>query len=339
MNIEESLKDFFRSRQNLVLILVIALLFVPAVTKDYYILSILTFANMFAVFGASWDILAGFTGIFSFGQALFFGTAGYISAMLNVKVGLPVWLSIPLGGAFGVLVGLVFGLPSLKLKGPYFTIMSLVIPTTLVGIIYMFPVISGGEAGIYGLDFIANTGDSLTNYAVAYLASLVMMLGSIYALMRIASSRYGLLFRSIRDNVEIAETTGINTTKYKFLAFAISGLFAGLAGAFQAHYLMSISPFVFGSFYSLTAMLYAALGGIGTIVGSVGGAFIMSIFNEALRSVAEFRLLIYAVAMILIFRFLPEGLFRRLGMRYKIQLGVWGEIKKLRKRKKVGTTS
>jgi len=329
----ERLKDFFASRQNLILILLIFLLLVPTLTRDYYILTILIFANIFAVFGASWDILAGLTGIFSFGQAFFFGGAGYISALLNVKVGLPVWVSMPLGGACGVLVGLLFGLPSLKLKGPYFTIMSLVFPTTVVGIIYMFPWISGGEAGIYGLDPISS------DIAVTYLASVVLMVGSVFVLMRISSSRFGLIFRSIRDNAEIAETTGINTTKYKFLSFAISGLFAGLAGAFQAHLLMSISPFVFNSSYSLSAMLYAALGGIGTIFGSVGGAYIMSILNESLRSVAEFRLLIYAIVMVLVFRFLPEGLFRRIGVRFKFRLGVWGEVKKLKKGERHGAVS
>jgi branched-chain amino acid transport system permease protein len=333
LSTEEKLRDLLSSRQNQVLILLIALLLIPAVTRDYYILTILIFANIFAVYGASWDILAGFTGIFSFGQAFFFGGAGYISALLNVKAGLPVWISIPLGGACGVLVGLLFGLPSLRLKGPYFTIMSLVFPTTVVGIIYMFPWLSGGEAGIYGLDPIS--GD----IAVTYVASVVLMLGSIFALMRIASSRFGLIFRSIRDNTEIAETTGINTTKYKFLSFGISGLFAGLAGAFQAHLLMSISPFIFNPSYSLSAMLYASLGGIGTILGSVGGAFIMSILNEALRGAAEFRLLIYAVVMVLVFRFLPEGLLRRIGMRFSFRLGVWGEVKKLRRRRgKDGTT-
>jgi len=339
LNIEERLKDFFESRQNKVLLALVFLLLIPAVTKDFYILTILIFANIFAVYGASWDILAGFTGIFSFGQAFFFGTAGYISALLNVKMGLPVWASIPLGGASGVIIGLVFGLPSLRLKGPYFTITSLLFPTTVAGFIYMFPGVSGGDAGIYGLDSIVSTGDTATNIAVTYVASLVMMVGSIFVLIRIASSRFGLIFRSIRDNEEIAETTGINTTKYKFLAFAISGLFAGLAGAFQAHFLMSISPFIFNPFYSLNPMLYAALGGVGTIFGSVGGAFIMAILNEALRSIAQFRVLVSAIVMILVFRFLPEGLFRRVGMRFQFRLGVWGEIKKLRRKSHNGTTS
>jgi len=319
------LKEIFSSRRNLVIVLLILLLFIPALTRDHYILTILIFANIFAVFGASWDILAGVIGIFSFGQAFFFGGAGYISALLNVELGLPPLMTIPLGGACGVIVGLVFGLPSLRLKGPYFTIMSLLFPTTVMALIYMFPSLSGGEAGIYGLAPISN------DIAVTYLASLFLMLGSIFVLMKIASSRLGLIFRSIRDDADTAEATGINTTKYKFLSFAISGLFAGLAGAFQAHFLMSISPSIFNPVNSFNAILYAALGGMGTIFGSVGGAFIMSILNEALRGIAEFRVLIYAIAMMLVFRYLPEGIFRRVGRHFNFRLGIWGEVKKLRR--------
>ncbi len=317
----------------MILILLTSLLLLPALTRDYYILTVLIFINVGAVLGASWDILAGVTGIFSFGQAFFFGTAGYISALLNLKVGLPVWLCIPLGGACGVIVGLVFGIPSLRLKGPYFTIMSLLFPTTVVGIIYTFPSLSGGDAGIYGLDPISS------DIAVTYLLSALLMLGSIFTLMRISSSRFGLIFRSIRDNSDIAETTGINTTKYKFLSFAISGLFAGLAGAFNAHLLLSISPFIFGTSYSFNAILYSALGGMGTIFGAVGGAFILSILNEALRGLAEFRLLIYAIVMVLVFRFLPEGIFRRISIHFKVRLGTWSEINKLKRRIHHGTNT
>lgn len=318
------LKEIFSSGRNLVIVLFILLLFVPALTRDHYILTILIFANIFAVFGASWDILAGVTGIFSFGQAFFFGGAGYISALLNVELGLPPLMTIPLGGACGMIGGLVLGLPSLRLKGPYFTIMSLLFPTTVASLFYMFPIF-GGDAGIYGLDSISN------DIAVTYLASFFLMLGSIFVLMKIAGSRLGLIFRSIRDDADAAEATGINTTKYKFLSFALSGLFAGLAGAFQAHFLMSINPSVFNPVNSFNAILYAALGGMGTIFGSVGGAFIMSILNEALRGIAEFRVLIYAIAMMLVFRYLPEGIFRRVGRHFNFHLGVWGEVKKLRR--------
>ncbi len=328
----EHVKGSF-SKRKLILLVPIFLLLFPAFTRDYYILSVLIFANIYAIFGASWDILAGVTGVFSFGQALFFGTAAYMSAALNLFAGLPPVLTIPLGGVFGVLVGLAVALPSLRLKGPYFAITSLIFPGILAGIIYMYPQITGGEAGLYGLASISS------DVVVTYYSSLLLMLGSIFVLLRIAGSHIGLIFRSIRDNTDTAEATGINTTKYKFLSFAISGFFAGIAGGFQAHLLMSVSPFIFSTSYSFQAILGASLGGVGTIFGSLGGAYLMSFLNESLRGLVAYRVLISAVVMVLVFRYLPEGIIRRVTRRYNLRFGFWRDVKKLRRSDSSGTRS
>ncbi len=321
------------SKRKLILLVPVFLLLFPALNRDYYILSVLIFANIAAIFGASWDILAGVTGVFSFGQALFFGTAAYMSAALNLFAGLPPVVTIPLGGIFGVVVGLAVALPSLRLKGPYFAITSLIFPGILAGIIYMYPELTGGEAGIYGLSSISS------DVVITYYSSLLLMLASIFILARIAGSRIGLIFRSIRDNADTAEATGINTTKYKLLSFAISGFFAGIAGGFQAHLLMSVSPFIFGTSYSFQAILGASLGGVGTIFGSLGGAYLMSFLNESLRGLVAYRVLISAIVMVLVFRYLPEGILRRVTQRYNIRIGFWSEVKKLRRLKSHGLGS
>jgi len=314
------------SKRTIALALSVLLLLIPIFSRDYYILTVLIFANIYAIFGASWDILAGVTGIFSFGQALFFGAAAYMSAALNLFLGIPPLLTIPLGGIFGVAVGLAVAIPSLRLKGPYFAITSLIFPGILAGIIYMYPSITGGEAGIYGLASISN------DIVITYYASLILMLASIFILLRIANSNMGLIFRSIRDDEATAEATGINTTKYKFISFAVSGFFAGIAGGFQAHFLMSISPYVFNTFYSFQAILGASLGGVGTIFGSVAGAYLLSFLNESLRGFVQFRVLILAIVMILVFRYLPEGIIRRITRHYKIRFGLWSGLKKLRRK-------
>lgn len=325
-NLNNFLKENSSPNRLLPFALVVSLLLFPAITTDYYILMILIYANVYAVFAASWDILAGVTGQFSFGQALFFGIAAYVSGYLNLHLGLPPWMTVPLGGAFGVVVGFVVALPSLRLKGPYFAITSLIFPSILSGIIFMYPDLTGGEEGLYGLTQLSN---SIT---VTYYLSLFLMLISIFILFRIASSRIGMIFRSIRDDEEVAEASGINTVKYKFLSFGLSGLFAGIAGGFQAHLLMYVGPFIFNPFYSFQAILYAGLGGIGTIVGSVGGAYLMSILNEILRDLVEFRVLITAVVMLLVFRYLPKGLFRWISSSFKIHIGIWSGIKKFKRR-------
>ena len=320
------LKENGSPKRLLLIALVISLLLFPAITTNYYILSILISANVLAVFAASWDLLAGVTGQFSFGQALFFGVAAYMAGYLNLYLGLPPWMTVPLGGAFGVVAGFIVALPSLRLKGPYFAITSLIFPTILSYIIFMYPELTGGTQGLYGLTQLSN------NITVTYYAALFLMVISIFILFKIASSKIGLIFRSIRDDEDVAEASGINTVKYKFLSFGLSGLFAGIAGGFQAHLLMFAGPFMFNPFYSFQAILYAGLGGMGTIIGSVGGAYLMSILNEILRDLREFRVLIAAIVMLLVFRYLPGGLFRWIAKRFKIHIGIWNGIKKIKRR-------
>ena len=305
----------------------ILLILFPIITTDFYILTILITANISAVFAASWDLLGGVTGQFSLGHALFFGVAAYMSGALNLYLGLAPWITIPLGGAFGVLVGFLVAIPSLRLKGAYFAITSLIFPGMLGTLILMFPDITGGDSGLYGLSSISS------EILITYYASLLLMIGSIFVLLRIANSNMGLIFRSIRDDEDTAEATGINTTKYKFYSFAISGFFAGIAGGFHAHLLRYAGPYVFNAFYSFQVILFAALGGIGTIIGSVGGAYLMIILNEILRDINEFRVIITAIVMLLVFRFLPKGLIRQITRRLKISLGFWSGLKELRRKK------
>ncbi|MCW3998050.1 MAG: branched-chain amino acid ABC transporter permease [Candidatus Bathyarchaeota archaeon] len=315
------------SKRGLIFVIPILLLLFPILTTDYYILTILITANIYAVFASSWDLLGGVTGQFSLGQALFFGVAAYMSGALNLYLGLAPWMTIPLGGAFGVIVGFLVALPSLRLKGAYFAITSLIFPGILATLILMYPDITGGDSGLYGLSSISS------EILITYYASLLLMIGSIFVLLRIANSNMGLIFRSIRDDEDAAEATGINTTKYKFYSFAISGFFAGIAGGFQAHLLMFVGPYIFNAFYSFQAILFAALGGIGTIIGSVGGAYLMSILNEVLRDIAEFRVIVTAIVMLLVFRFLPRGLLREITRRLGLPLGFWSGLKKLRRSK------
>ena len=293
------------------------------ISSNSYILLILIFANVGAVYAASWDLIAGVAGQFSLGQVLFFGIAGYVSGYLNLHQGLPPLLTIPVGGAVGVLAGLLVGLPSLRVKGPYFMIVSLTFPGILSGIIFMYPEITGGETGLYGLSPISD------NIITTYYASFFLMIISIFIMLRILSSRIGLVFRSIREDEDVAEATGINTTKYKLLAWAISGFFAGIAGGFYTHQLMTISPFQFSTIYSFQAIIFASLGGLGTIIGSVGGSYMLTILNELLRYIPDIRAVLYAVAMIAVFLFFPMGLYRLFAKLFNLKLGAWDGLKEL----------
>ena len=176
-NLNIFLKENGSPKRLLLIVLASSLLLFPAITTDYYILTILIYANVYAVFAASWDLLAGVTGQFSFGHALFFGVSAYMTGYLNLYLGLPPWMTIPLGGAFGVVAGFIVALPSLRLKGPYFAITSLIFPSILSGIIFMYPELTGGEEGLYGLTQLSN------NITLTYYLSLFLMLISILSVM------------------------------------------------------------------------------------------------------------------------------------------------------------
>ena len=210
-------------------IFIICLLFVPLFSVNSYLLRILTLAAIFAIFAVSWDLLSGVVGQMNFGQGAFFGIAGYASGLLNIHLSLPPYLSIPVGSLVGVLMGLLIGLPALRLRGFYLALVTLAFPVILTGIIFLIPGITGGELGIYGLKRISES-----EISVYYIVHFIMLV-SIYIMYKLTDVeskmvRSGIIFHAIREDEITARASGINTTQYKLMAFAVSGFFAGIAG-------------------------------------------------------------------------------------------------------------
>ncbi|MDZ4133534.1 MAG: branched-chain amino acid ABC transporter permease, partial [Dethiobacteria bacterium] len=151
---------------------VLMLLLLPVLTQDMYILRIMAIASIFAIFAASWDLLSGFVGQVSFGHALFFGVAAYTTALLNLRLGWSPVITIPLGALAAVLIGLLVGIPCLRLKGPYLGLATLAFPIMLMGIIFTFPKFFGGELGISGITRLASV--RLHEYYIAVILMLVL---------------------------------------------------------------------------------------------------------------------------------------------------------------------
>jgi len=282
-----------------------ALLFLPLATTDAYLLRIITLASIFAIYAASWDLLVGFAGQVSLGHSLFFGVAAYASALLNLRLGFHPMLSIPLGALAAVLAGLLLSLPALRLKGPYFSLASLAMPIILLGAIFTFPALTGGELGLSGLSRLADT--RVNEYRLIFLT----MLGLTLLMWKIVTSKTGLIFHAIREDEIVVRASGINTSLYKVLAFCLSGFFAGLAGGLYAHFLRVVGPSTLDIMMSLQVIIWGIFGGVVTIYGPVIGVFILYPLLEYLRVIAEWRMLIFAVIIIVTLRFMPEGLSNR----------------------------
>ena len=291
--------------RTLVLAWVVALLALPAAYGDPYVMRILTMSCLFAIFAASWDLLAGYTGQVNFGHALFFGAGAYTSALVSLKLGVTPWASVFAGAAMATLSGFLAGYLCLRLRGSYLSLATLAFPLIALGLLFAFPDFSGGELGISGLRRL--TPSATGNYYVAAVSMLLVVFG----LWRLADSKFGLVLHAIRDDEVAARASGINTPRYKLIAFAVSAAAAGFAGALFAHYLRVAGPSTLEVALSFQVVIWGIFGGVATIYGPVAAVFILYPLTEWLgsfRAFGELRLLIFAVIVLLVLLFMPRGL-------------------------------
>ena len=286
----------------IVFLFCLLLLLLPVFTQDPYLLRILILTSIFAILAASWDLLSGFTGQMNFGHALFFGVGAYTAALLNLHAHLPPWGSIPLGALGAVLAGLIIGIPCLRLRGTYLALTTLAFPIILMGIIFALPGITGGELGITGLERLARS--RIVNYYI----TVVLMLVLCTIMWKITDSNTGIIFHAIREDELAVRSSGINTTRYKLLAFCLSGFFAGIAGGLYAHFMRIAGPSTLEVSMSFQVVIWAVFGGIVTIYGPIGAVFILYPLLEFFRFWPEYRTLMFAIVILLILLYMPEGL-------------------------------
>ncbi len=304
---------FVLPSRSLVLLWAAGLLALPLVYGDPYAMRIMTMTCIFAIFAASWDLLAGYTGQVNFGHALFFGAGAYASALVSLKLGVSPWIAVWAGAAVAMVFGSVVGYLCLRLRGSYLSLATLAFPLIALGLLFAFPSFSGGELGISGLRRL-----SLSPVANYYIAA-ISMLAVVFGLWLLADSNFGIVLHAIRDDEVAARASGINTPRYKMVVFAVSAAAAGFAGALYAHYIRVAGPSTLEVALSFQVVIWGIFGGAATIYGPVAAVFILYPFTEWLASqefmlgsktvnIGELRLLIFAVIVLLVLLFMPRGL-------------------------------
>lgn len=296
---------FVLPSRTFVLLACAALLALPLAWNDLYVLRVVTMAAIFAIFAASWDLLAGYSGQVNFGHALFFGIGAYASALLGKHLGLAPWLTVPAGAAAAMASGFLVGIPCLRLRGAYLSLATLAFPLILTGILFAFPDFSGGELGISGLARV------VASPAANYYLAVTLMLAAVFAMWKIGDSDVGLVLHAIREDEIAARASGINTARYKLLAFTLSALFAGLSGALFAHYLRVAGPSSLEVALSFQAVIWGIFGGVATIYGPVIAVFALYPLTELLASFEAFkevRLLAFALVVLVVLLAMPGGL-------------------------------
>lgn len=272
-----------------------------------YIMNILILSSIFALFAASWDLLL-FSGQLNLGHGAFFGASAYTSAILSSKLGLPVWLTMPIGAVTGVIIGIIVAVPALRLRGPYLAIVTLAVPVILQGLVYVFPSVTGGELGLFSLPAISESTTFVYYFCLVVMLICVGIMGKLIDT-KSRMIRTGIIFRALSEDEISARTTGINTIKYKILAFALSGFFAGIAGGLYAHTMKVVGPSTLEFLFSIYPLIWTIFGGSGTIYGPVVGAYLLYFLSMQLLVIfPEIRMTLFTAIIIGMILFMPEGI-------------------------------
>ena len=252
--------------------------------------------NIIAVLGMS--VLTGFTRLFSFGNAGFMSIGAYAVAVLTVKCHVNFLIAIVIGAALAGLVAFLLGSLTLKLKGDYFLITCLGFGECVRVLFTYMRKTLGGSQGFSGIP----------GFSTMLFAVILTVLCFVVA-WRFIHSKYGRNLTSIRENEVAAEAVGVNAFRCKRMSFTFSAIDAGIAGALYAGYLMYIVPTAFNLGKSCELITTTVIGGLGSLTGSVLGAIIVTILPEIFRTMSEYRMLVYGIAVVLIIMFKPSGLY------------------------------
>jgi branched-chain amino acid transport system permease protein len=275
-----------------------------------YALHLAILAGIYIILTVSINLIVGYAGQVSLGHAAFYGIGAYASALVSLHWHLP-WPAAALAALLAAgLCGLALGLPTLRLKEDYLAIVTLGFGV-IVDLVFLNLDITGGPDGLPGIpqpSFLGLSFREPWHFLILVVVMVALVLGVTY---RLVDSYHGRALRAIRDHEITAQVMGINTPAYKIMIFTLAAALAGLAGSLYAHYITFINPESFGLHTSILILTMVVLGGMGSIVGSVLGAIILTLLPELLREIHAYQDLVYGALLVALLIWRPEGLLGR----------------------------
>jgi branched-chain amino acid transport system permease protein len=276
--------------------------------RERYLALVLCFICIYTIAVSGLDILFGYTGQVSFGHAGYYALGSYGSTLLSMRLGIPVLCSIVLGALLAMVFGIILAFPASKLVKHFLSLLSIAFGNMIFMLISATTWLTNGFSGIINIPRVNIFGHQISTNQGYFFFLLVITALVLLGKQRIVRSRVGRAFIAIRENVHAANGMGINVRRYKVMAFAISAFLTGLAGALYAHLVRFISPDTFTNTTSSLFMTMLLFGGIGSLFGPLAGSVILVVVTELMQGFAAYQMLIYAVFILLVLFFFPNGL-------------------------------
>jgi branched-chain amino acid transport system permease protein len=274
----------------------------PLLVNAYWLL-VGIYAIAFAIVTASWALLAGYAGQFSFGHMAFFSIGAYTSGILGKFFGVPAPIGIMCGIAVSAVLGAGVGYVGLRMRGPYLALFTVAFSEVVRITLVSEYEVTGGSGGLPVAPLFGTRSD-----APYYYLGLVLLIASFAAMQALVSSRWGLFWRAIRENEDAAAAAGVKVMRFRVLAFCITSSFAALAGGFYGHYIGILTPDIGSVDQMGLVVAMAVIGGAESLIAATIGALALEALIEALRSYGEWRLVLFGLLLLLTMRFARNGL-------------------------------
>lgn len=296
----------------------VLLLVAPLLTNNSFYQHLMIMVLFWTLLGASWNLLGGFAGQVSFGHTTFLGVGAYTTMLFYLSLNLSPWLGILVGGVLGALVALPIGLICFRLRGPYFSLATLAVAEIVRLVALNWEQLTNGPVGLLittlpPLSIGGRAIDWESKIPFYYMAA-ALTLFSMAVTYVVSRSRFGAYLTAVREDIDSAEAAGIDTVRVRVLALGLSAFIVGLAGGFYAVYFRYVDPdAVFAISLSVEMVFIAVVGGLATTAGPVVGALVLVTIAEVFRErFAVGHLIFYGLFMMLVIRYLPEGIWGRL---------------------------
>lgn len=304
---------------SLVIFVVLILLLYTGVINEYYG-GVLTLGGIYIIVALSLNLITGFTGQLSLGQAGFMSVGAYSAAIANMTFHMPLVISILIGGLVSALFGILIGFPTLRLKGDYLAITTLGFGEIIRVIMNNAESLTGGAAGLKGVPPFSNTGDFILDLLIKFSWVYVFVILTIVVMSNLLRSTSGRAIISIREDEIASASMGINVPYYKMFSFTLSAFIAGVGGGLYASYIGYLNPTMFGFLISFNYVVIVVLGGMGSITGTILAGIIFAYFLEVFRTfkdlvnnltgiyIGDYNQIIFGLGLILIMLFWQTGL-------------------------------